>query len=695
MERTIPTTSPPSQEDVIATLRAQIAALSRDNEALAADNARLAADAARSAAGLAEASARLEEAASRIEGLEAKLARLVEQTRLANVRYFGSRSEKVIPEQLSLFNDVEAAAVPDAAEPALEEALAQRKPRRRGGKRRVDTSKLERVVVEHKVEDPRCPACGRAMEEMNVEVTEVVRLVPAHLVVEEHRRHVYRCKPCCEANAAGGEAAARIVRAPMPKLTPVPGSFATASLVASVINSKYSLSTPLYRIEEEFRQLGVDVSRQTMSNWVLNVHARWLSKVHARMKEKLLECRHVNADETEVQVLKEPGREAKRKSYMWLFRSGPREVPICVYEYHPTRSGSVPRAFLSGWSGYLTTDGYGPYFDLGIDGVVNTACLVHVRRKFAEIVKAAGGDAVCEGADSVALEARRRVDAMFRVDARFDGMASEERKEARLAELAPLMDSFEEWARGQVGRAAPRLALHAALSYALKYWPHVRNVLLDGDLDLDNNVAERAIKPFVIGRKNWLFSDTPRGAEASAAIYSIVVTAKLNGLNQRAYVEWLLTEMPDDERLGEPGRIDRYLPWSGEVPDACRLSPEKAKEAAEMPDEPIVDAAVIEAARGLLQESSQGRPGGLRDGSGATPENPRSRPGADEENPERIPTVLSGFSWLRGGFDAYKEVAPGAGGRQARTRPGVGQPTEKREAPEHGRSGASFVMWPC
>lgn len=604
MERTISTADPPSQEDVVATLQAQIAALSRDNEALAADNARLAADAARSAAGLAEASARLEEAASKIDGLEAKLARLVEQIKLANVRFFGNRSEKVVPEQLSLFNGVEAAAVPGAPEPPLGEALAQRKPRRRGGKRRIDTSKLERVVVEHVLDDAACPGCGAAMGEMKVEVTEVVRLVPAHLVVEEHRRRVYRCGRCCEANASGGEAASRIVRAPMPKLTPIPGSFAGPSLVASVINSKYGLSTPLYRIEGELRQLGIDVSRQTMANWVMRSHERWLSLVHARMKEKLLSVRYMHADETEVQVLKEPGREAKQKSYMWLFRSGPREVPICVYEYHPTRSGSVPRAFLSGWSGYLTTDGYAPYFDLGIEGVVNTACLVHVRRKFAEIVKAAGGDAVCEGAGSVALEARRRIDGIFHVDARFDGMGPEERKEARLAELAPLMDSFEEWARAQIGRAAPRLALHAALAYALKYWPYVRNVLLDGNLELDNNVAERAVKPFVIGRKNWLFSDTPRGAEASAAIYSIVVTAKLNGLNARSYVEWLLTEMPNDDRLDRPGRIDRYMPWSDEVPGGCRLSPEKAREAAAMPDEPIVDAAVIEAARGLLPESS-------------------------------------------------------------------------------------------
>jgi hypothetical protein len=284
---------------------------------------------------------------------------------------------------------------------------------------------------------------------------------------------------------------------------------------------------------------------------------------------------------------------------MWLFRTGPHEVPNCVFEYRPTRSGSVPREFLSGWSGYLTTDGYDPYFNMGLPGVTNTACLVHVRRKFAEIVKSAGGDAACEGADSIALEARRRIDRIFRVDSGFDKMGHEQRRRARERRLRPLMESFEAWARSAVLEAVPGLALHRALAYALKYWPYVMNVLEDGHLGLDNNVSERAIKSFVIGRKNFLFSDTVRGAEASAAIYSIVVTAKLNGLNQRAYLEWVLTEMPNDPHLREPGGVDRYLPWSDDVPEACRLAPGgKVDEARALPDEPIVDADELEAALG-------------------------------------------------------------------------------------------------
>jgi len=591
MRKKTPANASPTPEQQIATLRAQLESLARDNEALAADNARLAREAAESAAAVADMSAK-------VEDLEGKMARLVEMMKLANMRFFGSRSEKVVPGQLSLFNDAEADADPSVPEPEIAcGGDLPAKPRRRGGKRRIDTSGLERVVVEHVMEDASCPHCGEAMSEMKVEVTEVIRLVPAHLVVEEHRRHVYKCRPCCDDNAAGGESKSQIVRAPMPALTPIPGSFATASMLSYVINAKYANSMPYYRLEEDFRSIGAEVSRQDMANWTMNVHGRWLSLIHARMKEKLLECSYLNCDESEVQVLKEPGREAKRKSYMWLFRSGPHETPNCIYEYHPTRSGDVPRAFLGeGWSGYLTTDGYDPYFNLGIEGVTNTACLVHVRRKFAEIVKVAGGDAVCEGADSIALEARRRIDRIFDADRKLRKMEPEARRKVREKKLRPLMESFRTWAEAAVAKAVPKMPLHDALLYALKYWPYVMNVLKDGRLGLDNNIAERAIKPFVIGRKNWLFSDTVRGAEASAAIYSIVVTAKLNGLNQRAYLEWVLSEMPNDPRLAEPGRIDRYLPWSDEVPAGCRLSPDRAEEAAEMPDEPIVDAEALEVA---------------------------------------------------------------------------------------------------
>ena len=579
-----------SAEELIARLTAQVESLSRDNERLARDNAELAkaaADAVRAPAELAE------ELRAELAAVKAERDRLIELVRLSNQRFFGCKSEKVVPDQLSLFNDMEAAA-DGSPEPEFDEAVPAR-PRRRGGKRRIDYSKLEQVVVRHELPagSRECPECGAGLEEFKVEVTYSLRMAPAHLVAERHERAVYRCPECCGANAAGAETPAAIVRAPMPR-PPIRGSFATPSLIAYIVNGKYSNSLPLYRMERELGCLGAEISRQNMANWVMRAWELWLSRLRARMRERLLAGDIVHADETEVQVLREPGREAKRKSRMWLFASPSCDHPIYVYEYNPTRSGKVAEDFLRGWSGWLVTDGYRPYFALDNGGEVrNVACLVHIRRKFAEIVKLAGGDAKAEGAGSVALAARRRIDAMFAADSRFDEMAAagewERRRLGRERDLRPLMEEFFIWAQAGRMEATPRMALDKALEYAVKYWPYAMGALDDGRLPLDNNLAERGIKPFVIGRKNFLFSDTPRGAEASAGMYSIVVTAKTNGLNPRKYVQWLLEEMPNAENPDDPAYLDSLMPWSESVPAEIRLKPKAAEEAARMADDPIID----------------------------------------------------------------------------------------------------------
>jgi transposase len=520
---------------------------------------------------------------------QAKLESLIEQIKLMNMRHFGSKSEQVIPGQVSLFNDMEFASNPEASEPALDEVLSKRKPRKRGGKPTIDFSKFETVIVEHVIEDTErtCPECGCELKEMNVEITRRVRIVPAHLVVEEHHRHVYICNECCQDNAKGEDVKSVIVRAPQPN-PPIPGSFASPSLIAYIINAKYVNSMPLYRIENDFKSLGINLSRQTQSNWVMNVYERWLHKIHERMKAELLSHDLAHADETVVQVLKEPNREAKQKSRMWVFCSAECDIPVTIYEYHETRRKGVAQEFFAGWKGTLTTDGYKPYFNLGIEGVRNTACGVHIRRYFAQIVKKAGGDEKAAATDSVALEARKRIDCMFAVDSKFDGMDAESRKAARDKELRPLMEEFLPWATAMRAKASPRLALYKALDYAITYWPYFMNVLEDGRLELSNNIAERSVKPFVIGRKNWLFSDTPRGAHASAAIYSIVITAANNGLNPRLYIEWLLEEMPNIKDLSD-ALIDSLLPWSDKVPETCKLSEAAASKGMLHKDNPLLD----------------------------------------------------------------------------------------------------------
>ena len=424
--------------------------------------------------------------------------------------------------------------------------------------------------------------------EVGVEVTKRLRLVPAHFVVEEHRTHKYRCRPCCEANAEGGEAPSVLVRAHAPKNC-LPGSIATPSLISHIVNAKYVNSMPLYRIEGDFASLGAAISRQNMANWVIHAYERWLAKVHGRIRAELLGHKVIHADETEVQVLKEPGRDARSVSRCWLFCSAEADTPAYAYEYRDTRSKAVAEDFLRGWSGTLVTDGYEAYYSLANGGSIrNVACLVHVRRKFIEVVDSAGGAEKARRAHSVALEARDKINAMFHMDNSFGDVGANERKALRDERLRPLMEDFGRWLDAQIPKAAPRLKLHGALCYAKKYWPYVMNALDDGGAALSNNVAERGIKPFVIGRKNWLFSDTPRGAQASCGMYSIVTTARMNGISPRPYIEWLLTELPNAGELTDDV-LDSFMPWSDKVPRSFRLAPEKARELAEIAEEPIMD----------------------------------------------------------------------------------------------------------
>ena len=600
-----------SEKNSEASLRAQIldlqarlsvlerdnVTLSRDNKTLAQTNAELTQN---NVALSSEVSSLTKKYTTTITNLECQLKeqqthieRLYEQIRLANCRFFGSKSEKVVPEQLSLFNDVEFSADKSAKEPELvdgEDDKDKSKKPRRGGKRKIDLSRFETVVIEHKLDDSErtCHQCEGELEEMGYEVTKKLRLVPAHFVVEEHRVYKYRCHTCCDANAKGEEVASVIKRAHTPQVC-LPGSIATASLLSYIINAKYVNFMPLYRLENDFASLGAPISRQNMANWVIAAYEKWLIKIHERIRAELLSHTRIHIDETETLVLKEPNREPKAKSRCWVFCSAESDVPAYVYEYHPTRSKRVAEEFLRGWSGTITTDGYSPYFSLNTGSTItNVACLAHARRKFAEIVKAAGGDKKASGADSIALEGRHKIDAIFSADKKFNALSADERKQKREEVLRPLMEEFDMWLDEQIPKASPMLALHEALKYAKKLWPYVMNVLKDGNLVLTNNVAERAIKPYVIARKNFLFSDTPRGANASCAMFSIVTTARENGITPRPYLEWLLTELPKEEELTDEV-LDSYLPWSDKVPEKFRLTPKQAQKLEEIAQEPIID----------------------------------------------------------------------------------------------------------
>jgi len=310
--------------------------------------------------------------------------------------------------------------------------------------------------------------------------------------------------------------------------------------------------------------------------------------IYALMKKQLRACDIIHIDETRVQVLKEPDRSPTSTSYMWLFASAGSDIPIYVFEYHPSRARSVVEDFLKGWSGFIIADGYKVYDGLD-ERITRVSCLVHIRRKFAEVIKGIDKQTIDSMPGIVSVAALKKIDEIIATNNSFDDMGPDKRKDARLEMLKPKMDHFYEWCLAQRKHAMHSMLLSKALNYAIAQWPNLNNALADGRLPLDNNRAERSIRPFAVGRKNWLFSDTQQGAHASAAIYSIITTARDNGLKPREYLEWLFECMPNTENLDNEAVLRRFLPWSDEIPQSCRIGVTEAVNLAETLEEPILD----------------------------------------------------------------------------------------------------------
>ncbi len=352
----------------------------------------------------------------------------------------------------------------------------------------------------------------------------------------------------------------------MPK--PVaPGSLASPSMLAYIMSQKYVDAMPLYRQEKQFARLGVTLSRQTLANWMIHGANRWLQLLYDRMHTHLLAMDILHADETPLQVLREPGRSAGTTSYLWLYRTGREGPAIVLYDYQKTRGGEHPRNFLSGFHGYLHVDGYPGYHK--VTGATLVGCWAHARRKFDEALKALSDDK--QKATVTTREGLDFCNRLFAIERDIKDAPPEERLKVRTERSRPVLDAFLSWLRTQRSRVLPKSTLGKAIAYCLNQWEKLEAFLKDGRLELDNNRSERSIKPFVIGRKNWLFSNTPRGAKASATIYSIIETAQENGLNPFAYLTWLFEELPQLTDPIDPGALDKLLPWSNSLPSNCRI----------------------------------------------------------------------------------------------------------------------------
>jgi transposase len=491
------------------------------------------------------------------ERLRLQIQWLMEQFRLAKHKQFGASSEQTDLNQLNLFNEAEQTAALTAPEPEITEVKAHYRK-----KTRLTTDRLPEdlpvEVIEHKLPkgNRACPDCGYPLHKMGEDVREELKIIPAKAVIVRHVRYVYACRRCEESSDH-----VPIVKAEMPEPV-IKGGFASPEAVSHIATQKFVMGSPLYRQEQEWKLSGIQLSRQTMSNWLIKASVNWLEPIYEEMKRRLCEHEVLHADETTLQVLHEDGKPAKSKSYMWLYRtSGEAKHQIVLYDYQPNRKSENPERFLRDFKGYLHADGYNGYHRLP-DNITVVGCWAHARRKFDELLQTIPKD---KRDSSDAAKGIAYCDKLFHLERQFALLTPENRLKERERFSKPLMDEFYSWLASL--REPPKSLMGKAIYYAESQRKYLERYLLDGRLEISNNRAERTIRPFVMGRKNWLFSNTPNGARASAVYYSLIVSASENGLNPFEYLTWILTNAPN---LGRPGYITKtedFLPSSTAIPE--------------------------------------------------------------------------------------------------------------------------------
>ncbi len=476
---------------------------------------------------------------------------LIEQIRLLRAQLYGRKTEKIPLEHsdttLPLFD------MPEPEELPVEEVEVPAHKRKKRGRKPLPEDLHRETVIHDIPEEEKVCACGARLDRIGEEVSEKLDIIPAKIRVIRHIRPKYACKEC--EGTKDEKPSVRI--APVePEL--LPKSIATPGLVAHILTGKFVDHMPFYRQERQFDRLGIDLSRRNMSRWAIKVAAACQPLLNL-CREEVLSGYCINIDETVLQVLNEPGRAPKTKSYMWVFRRGDPRRPVFIYEYHPTRSGDVASSFLQGYKGYVQTDGYSGYDFLDhLTDIVHIGCWAHARRYFVDVTKAQGRNRKKTGSADVALEYIRK---LYRLEskARDKKLEPDEIYELRQTKSKPILFQFHKWLLKRSGQTPPRGLLGKAIAYCLNQWDRLAGYLKDGRLSMDNNAAENAIRPFVVGRKNWLFSGTPEGAEASALFYSLIETARANGLEPYSYLRYVFEKLPLSKTLED---YEALLPWN-------------------------------------------------------------------------------------------------------------------------------------
>jgi transposase len=493
---------------------------------------------------------------------------LREKISLLQAKLFGRKTEKKLygienGQQILLFNEAEEYNPPkeEMVEEEVAEITVPAHSRKKPGRKPLPEN-LPAVDVIHDIsdEDKVC-ACGCIKSRIGEEVSKQLEYIPAVIRVIRNIRPKYVCKNCEGVEA--DEPAVSIASLP-PMI--IQKSIATPGLLAHIMTSKFADAIPFYRQENQFERLGIDIPRSSMCGWAIKVAERCEPLIELLNKD-IRSGPIMSIDETTVQVMKEVGRSNTTKSYMWVFLGGDPDKPLLSYQYHPTRSGKEIMEYLKGYKGYIQTDGYGGYDFLDtIDDITHVGCWAHARRNFVDVVKASGKRESVKGRTGTAEEAVLYIQRLYAIekDARERELSFNKIYELRQEKSKPVLIEFKSWLVNKYNQTNPQGLLGKAISYTLNQWDRLIRYIDDGRIRIDNNLTENAIRPFVVGRKNWLFSGTPKGASASATLYSLIESAKANNLEPYCYLRFLFEKIPfasteDDYKSLLPNRIDRSL----------------------------------------------------------------------------------------------------------------------------------------
>ncbi len=467
---------------------------------------------------------------------------LHERVRLVYAKLFGKKSEKYSDgqnPQLPLFDMPE----PEEIEPEQEKSEVEAHSRKKPGRKPLPAD-LPRIDVVHDIDEgEKVCTCGTPLSKIGEEVSEKLDIIPAIIRVIRHICPKYACRQC-----EGVETEGPTVKIAPPPKQIIPKSIATAGLLAHILTAKFCDALPFYRQEKQFTRLGTELGRATMSNWAMQAAEACqpvLDLLHREIRSGPL----INLDETTVQVLAEPGRKPTTKSYMWVCRGGTPEKPGIWYHYAPSRSSEVARQLLQGYCGIVQTDGYAGYDFLDPQPeVTHAGCLAHARRKFDEAAKGQS-----KGKSGSAHLALKYIGKLYRIEseAKRKKLTPEQLLAARHKQAKPLVDEFLLRLQKKASQVVPKSLLGKAVRYTLSQWVRLVVYLEHPEMAPDNNSAENAVRPFVVGRKNWLFFGTPKGAKASADLYSLIETAKANGLEPYRYLRYLFEKIPFAETQKE------------------------------------------------------------------------------------------------------------------------------------------------